>query len=778
VIGSYIKITIRNLLKHKGYSSINIIGLAIGMACCMLILLWVQHEMSFNRFHEKNNDIYRVYQINRHAGGATPFSNVPQPVGPEIQRTVPEIQYACRILDGDFTVKYEDKIFNENAVLWIDSSFFDMFTFPFVRGDKEAVFDDPYSVIMTEETATKYFGNVDPIGRVLTIDQTDQMTVRGIVNNVPDNSSLRYDFLVPYANLEATGYSVNNWNSHNCQIYVLLEKDIQPEQVEHKISGLITKHTPELDSDLRLQPLKRRRLYTLGGELGTIKYVYIFSVIALFVLVIASINFMNLSTARSSRRAREVGLRKAVGAHRIQIIRQFFGESLIITLISFVLALFLVEAAMPLFNQVSGKQLSLGLTTNIFIYLGLFGTAILTGILSGSYPAVFLSSFLPAKVLKGTHQISAKSSSLRKALVVFQFSLSIMLIISTAIIDSQLKYIQNKDLGFNQNNLIYIPMNDDIRANFEAIRKEMLRNPDVLNVTRTFQVPSFNRYSSEAQWEGQTANQNINFNISIVDQNYLDTLGLKLIEGRNFSEERPTDTSHCIINEEAKKQMGLDSPIGKWIDHAERGEIIGVVHDYHYMPFTYEIEPLLLLYRPYMYRFAMARISGQNVSSTIDHIKTIWNKFAVDYPFEYHFFDEDFERIYWSEQRMGRLFQYFTVLAVFISCLGLFGLASFMAEQRTKEIGIRKVLGASVAGITVLLSKEFTKWVIVGNVIAWPVAYLAIKSWLQGFSYRVDISITTFILSGVLALVIALLTVSYQAIRAAIADPMEALRYE
>jgi len=778
MIANYIKIAFRNLLKHKGYSAINIVGLAIGMACCILILLWVQHEMSFDRFHKNRNDIYRAYQINRHAGGAMPFSHLPQPVGPELQRTTAEIKCASRVMDGGFTVKYDDKIFNEMRVLWVDSSFFEIFTFPFTRGDVEAAFSDPYAVIMTEDTATKYFGNADPIGKVLTIDRTDQMTVRGIVKNVPDNSSLQYDFLVPYSNLEATGYNVNSWNSHNCQIYVLLEKNTKSQQVENKIIGLIKKHTPELDSDLRLQPLKRVRLYTMGGEMGTIKYVYIFSVIALFVLLIASINFMNLSTARSSKRAREVGLRKVAGARRIQIIRQFFGESLIITFISFALAFVLVEASMPLFNQVSGKQLSLNLTGNIFIYLGLCGIALLTGILSGSYPAVFLSSFLPAIVLKGSLQVSTKSSGLRKTLVVFQFSLSIMLIISTAIVYSQLKFIQNKDLGFRRDNLIYIPMNDDIRANFDAIRNEMLQNPHIHNVTRTFQIPSYNKYSSEAKWEGQTADQNINFNISIVDPNYLDTLGLSLIEGRNFSAERSSDTAHCIINEEAQKQMGLDSPLGKWIEHAEKGEIIGVVKNYHYMPLTYEVEPLLLLYRPSLYSFTMTRISGQNISSTIGHIKTIWNKFAVDYPFEYHFIDEDYEQIYWNEQRMGRLFQYFTVLAIFISCLGLFGLASFMAEQRTKEIGIRKVLGASVTGITVLLSKEFTKWVIVGNVIAWPVAYLAMKNWLQGFSYRVNISILTFIFAGVLALSIALLTVGYQAIRAAIADPVEALRYE
>jgi putative ABC transport system permease protein len=775
---NYLKIALRSIRKHKGYSLINILGLAMGMASCILIMLWVQHELSYDRFHKNRDFIYRIYQDYHHAGGISQFSNVPQPVSPEIQNTVVEVEYATRFLDGDFTLKYEDKLFTEDNVRFIDPAFFRMFSFSFVRGETESALIDPYSIILTEATAEKYFGNEDPIGKILTADSQDQMKVTGVIKDVPENSFLQFNFLVPYSYLEAIEYDVNNWNSHNCQVYVLLDKNVASEQVEEKIYGMIKKHTPDDESYLRLQPLKRVRLYTLGGEMGTIKYVYIFSLIALFILVIACINFMNLATARSTKRAREVGLRKVVGARRIQIIRQFLGESIVLTVCALGFSLLFVEILLPLFNTLSGKNLSLDIFGNITISISLLGIALFTGFLSGCYPALFLSSFLPGKVLKSTYRSRGSSSVLRKILVVFQFSLSIFLIITTAVIYSQLQYIQSKDLGFKKENLIYASINERIRDNFDAIKNEILHNPHILNMTRTFQLPSYNRYSAPVEWEGKTPDQNIAFNISLVDPDYLDTLNLELVQGRNFSEEFSTDTSNYMLNEEAVKQMGLESPIGKWLEFGEKGEIIGVVKNYHYMPFTYEIQPLILYYNPSYYRYTMLRISGNDIPQTLGFLENIWSKFAPEFPFEYHFLDEDYEQIYRTEQRLGVLFRYFSFLAIFISCLGLFGLASFMAEQRTKEIGIRKVLGATVSSVTLLLSREYTKWVLLANIIAWPVAYLAMRKWLQGFAYRVDMSVLTFILAGLLTLFIALLTVSYQAIKTAVANPVETLRYE
>jgi putative ABC transport system permease protein len=775
---NYIKIALRNIKRQKGYSLINIAGLTIGLACCILILLWVQHEISYNRFHENADDIYRIYTDFHYDQGIIPFSNIPQPVGPEIQSKFPEVRFAVRLLDDALTVKHGPDIFYEKAVLYVDPSFFDVFTFPMVQGDSKTAFSEPYSVIISEMMARKYFGDQDPIGQVLTMDREYQLKVTGVIKDVPDNSSIRFDFLIPYSFLDAIGYDTSNRNAWNCQTYVLLNKNVSAEEVARKISGLTKEYTPKEEAYFRLQPLKHIRLYTLGGELGSIKYVYIFSFIALCILVIACINFMNLATARSAKRAREVGLRKVIGARRAQIVRQFYGESLFMIVLALGFALVLVGLLLPMFNRLSGKNLTLDFSGNLMVYLILICIALFTGILSGSYPAIFLSSFLPVKVLKGSFRSSSANPTFRKVLVVFQFSLSIILIICTAIIYSQLQYIQKRDLGFDRENLVYMGMNDSIAQNYEAIKNEMLQNPRILNVTRTFQIPSYNKYSADADWEGKNPSQQIMLNISLVDPDYLDTMKLELVAGRNFSWDLPTDTSNCILNEEAVKQMGLDSPVGKWLRHFAKGEIIGVVKNYNFMPLRYEIQPLMLLYNPQNFRYAMIRIRGTDIPQTLSFLGKLWNKFAPEYPFEYHFLNEDFEEIYKSESRMGEVFRYFTFLAVFISCLGLFGLASFMAEQRTKEIGIRKVLGASVSGITILLSKEFTKWVVVANAVAWPVAYFAMNTWLQGYAYRVRLSLLTFALAGALALIVSILTVSYQAVRAALADPVESLRYE
>jgi len=419
MVKNYIRIAFRNLVKNKGASVINILGLAVGMACCILILLWVKHELSFNRFHENMDSVYRVYQLNRHPGGTTPFSSLPQPLGPELQSRYPEIRHAVRLLSGDLTVRYEDKIFNEKDVLWIDPAFLDVFSFFFLKGSPRSSLRDPFSVILTQSAAEKYFGGDDPIGKVLTVEGEEQLKVTAVLQNPPDNSTIRFDFLVPYSNLEATGYDINRWNAHNCQIYIQLEKNTVKAQLEKKIMGLLQEHDPDYDSDLKLQPLGNIRLYTLSGKAGTIKYVTIFSLIAFFVLVIGSINFMSLSTARSAKRAHEVSLRKVVGARKNQLIRQFFGESLLICFIALATALVLVEILLPFFNRVSGKTLSLDLSAGISIFGGLLGIAVFTGILAGVYPAFFLSSFVPAKVLKGSKLAGTKNSFFRKALVVF-----------------------------------------------------------------------------------------------------------------------------------------------------------------------------------------------------------------------------------------------------------------------------------------------------------------------------------------------------------------------
>jgi len=776
---SHLKIAFRTLFRNKGYSFINIVGLAIGMTCNILILLWAQHELGFDRFHPNGNEIYRIYQDVHHSAGVTPFSNLPLPLAQEIESTVPEIRHTARLAGDRVTVKYGDNIFNERGFYYTDPSFFEIFSFPFVQGDSKTALSDPYSILLTESSAEKYFGSEDPLGKVLTLDGIDQMRITGILKNPPDNSSLQFEFLVPFSLLNAGGYDTSRWDSSTTQTYILANSGVSADRIEQKISNILMQHNQKEESYLRLQPLKKIHLFTLSGEPGNIKSVYIFSLIALFVLVIACINFMNLATARSSKRAREVGLRKVVGARRTQIVRQFYGEAVFLVLIAFALSLLLVELFLPLFNQISGKPLSLDLTGNIVIYASLLGIALFTGLLSGSYPALYLSSFPPLRVLKSSFPSGSGSSIFRKGLVIFQFSLSIMLIIGTAVISSQLKYIQNSDIGFDRQNLVYFNINDTISQNFDSVKDEILKDPNILSVTRTFQIPSYNRYSSPADWEGKETHQNINFNISVVDEDYLKTLGLELAQGRNFSEKFSTDISNYILNQEAVKQMGLDNPLGIRFKLGKTvGEIIGVVKDYNYMPFSYEIQPLVWTYTPVMFRYAIVRINGQDIPETIRHIQNAWNKFSPDFPFEFHFLSDDYQSIYEKEQRMEELLAGSTVMAVFIASLGLFGLVSFLTEQRTKEIGIRKVLGASMAGTAAMLSGEFLKWVAAANLIAWPIAYIAMQRWLRGFAYKIEINLAPFLFAAGLALAIALATVSVQAIKAAMGDPVKALRYE
>jgi ABC-type antimicrobial peptide transport system permease subunit len=773
-----IKIAFRNLIRHKGYTLINVSGLAIGMTCCMLIFLWVRHELSYDRFHTKADRIYRVYQEKHHQGGIMHFSNIPLPLAPELQSSVPEISAAARLIGFGSTVRYQGKSFHERFLLYGDPAVFQIFSFSFRRGEARSAFSDPNSIVITDTMAQKYFGEEDPMGKVLVIDGTDQLRVTGVLDNIPENSSLRLDFIVPMAFLEASGFDITRWDSSMCQTYILLHPLVAFREVEAKISGLLQAHVSDSDEILRLQPLKRIHLYTLYGEPGAKKYVFIFSLIAAFILTIASINFTNLATARSFRRAREVSLRKVVGAQRWQVARQFFGESLFMALLALGLSLLLVELSLPAFSRLAGKTLSLNLFGDGVLYAGLLLIGLVTGLLSGSYPAVFLSSFRPAVVLKGISRLPGGGTRLRKVLVVFQFSLSIMLIISTLVIDSQLQYLQEKDLGFDRENLVYIEMGPRIGENFDAVKSELISHPGIRNITRTFQVPSYNRLSAPAEWSGKTPDQDIIFHVSIVDYDYIETLGLELVEGRNFSRDFSTDTRNFILNQEAVRKTGLRYPVGHDFGVWEEGQIIGVVKDYNFMPLSFTIEPLVLALRSDLYRYAMVQMEGPDLPGAINHMEATWQSFDPDFPFEYHFLNDDFDLIYRSETRMGKLVRYFTVLAIFISCLGLLGLTSFMTEQRTREIGIRKLLGASVSGIVTLLLRDFSRWVLLANLVAWPAAYYAMWSWLQAYAYQVAIGVAGFVLAAVLALLLAVFTVGFQALKAAIADPVKALHYE
>jgi putative ABC transport system permease protein len=785
MIKNYLKIALRNIRRHKGYSFINIAGLAIGMACCILILLWVQDELSYDRFHGNASDIYRVIQDINFTDHSTTWTITQGPLGPSLEKDFPEIIRAARITWRGFRLTYSEKSFDERVGM-ADGSIFEMFTFPLIKGDPATALSEPRSIVLTEETAEKYFGTEDPLGKTIKADNRYDFLVTGVMKNIPRNSHLQFDFLIPFIFGRELKYTVDNWRNSQFRTYVQLQKGIPYQEVVQKISGyLYKKPTLEKDARLNLQPLTRIHLYSnyeFDQAHGDITFVTIFSVIASFILLIACINFMNLATARSGNRAKEIGMRKVVGAYKKNIIQQFFGESILLAFIALLFALILVWLLLPVFNNLSAKELSLDVSGNPWILLGLISIALFTGIISGTYPALFLSAFRPVKVLKGASQSSSKGSVFRKILVVFQFSLTILLIICTTVVYTQLNYMRNRKLGYDKEYMIYTGMRGNMRSKFEAVKNELLQNPNILAVTATSNVPTYGYSFSNSlwRWDGQNPDEETLMRAVFVDYDYFKTFRMEIVEGRSYSKEFSTDASDAImVNEAAVKAMGMESPVGKRLSIGDNNfKIIGVVKNYHFRSVRQEIDPLILIYNPRPSGVLFARLKSENISQTIGDIENTWKKFAPGYPFRYRFLDEAIDNLYRAEQRVGTIFKYFSFLAVFISCLGLFGLASFMAERRTKEIGIRKVLGASVSGMVVLLSKEFTKWVLVSNLIAWPVAYYAMSRWLESYAYKTNIQLWTFIIASVLALIIAVFTVSYQAIKASLANPVESLRYE
>lgn len=782
---NYLKIALRNIKRHKGYSFINIVGLAIGMACCILILLWVQDELSYDRFHENADDIYRVIQDINFTDHSTTWSITQGPLGPSLKEDFPEIINATRITGRGLRLTYNDKSYDE-VVVMADGSLFEMFTFPLVKGDPATALSDPLSIVLSEEMAEKYFAGEDPIGKTIKADNQWDFQVTGVMKNIPHNSHLQFDFLIPFIFGRELNYTVDRWGNSQFRTYVQLQKGVAAKEIIQKISGyLFEKPTIEKDARLNLQPLTRIHLYSnyeYDTAHGDIMYVTLFSLIAFFILLIACINFMNLATARSGNRAKEVGMRKVSGAHKTDIIKQFYGESILLAFIALLFAAIFVWLLLPVFNNLAAKELSLDIPGNLSILLGLLCIAVVTGIISGSYPALFLSTFQPVMVLKGARLSNLKGSVFRKILVVFQFSLTILLIICTIGVYNQLDYVRNRKLGYDKEHMIYFGMRGDMREKFDSVKNELLQNPNILGVTASSNVPTYGYTFSNSlwRWEGQNPDEETLMRAVFIDVDYFKTFGMEITEGRSFSKEFPTDATEAImVNEEAVKAMGMEFPIGKRLSiQDENFRIIGIVKNYHFRSLRQEIDPLILIHSPENSRALFARLKSDDIPQTIGYMEKIWERFAPGYPFNYRFLDEALDRLYRSEQRIGALFRYFSILAILISCLGLLGLASFMAEQRTKEIGIRKVLGATTPNIVALLSKEFTKWVLVANIAAWPIAYFALSKWLQSYAYSANIALWSFILSGMLALVIALITVSYQSIKAALANPVDSLRYE
>jgi len=723
MLKNYYTIALRNLKKHKGFSTINIAGLSTGMAACILILLWVQDELSFDRFHVNAHDLYRVVLEEQYANRVGYWPVISIPVGPALKANFPEIEDAARFRMYFALIQQGNRRFDERGG-FVDPSFFDLFTFPFVKGDRKTAFPDPYSIVITERTAEKYFGHEDPLGRILKINNETDYRVTGVIQNVPRNSHLRFDFLMPFDRYIQIDRAPESWGRNQIDTYVLLQGNTSIEEVNQKIAGLLRPHLTRVETRLFLQPLTRIHLYNLTGG-GNIRYVYIFSIIAAFVLLIACINFMNLTTARSSTRIKEVGMRKVTGAQKSHLVKQFIGESILLSFISLFFSIILVSVFLPTFNSLSGKQLTIDISSQMHVILGIVGLAIFTGLISGSYPALILSSLRPVHILRGSllpGSLGTKRSIFRKVLVVIQFSISIVLIICSVVVSRQLDFIKNRDLGYNKEQVVFLSMNEAMNRRYDSIKNALLKDSNVSYVTGSSMLPTEIATSYVGfDWEGKEPDQSVQMYLARVHYEFIETLDIKLIQGRSFSKDYPTDGRNFILNESAVKLTGLRSPVGSrfsWGD--EEGTIIGVVEDFHFRSLHEQIGPLILVFRPERCGYICIQIKSNAVdlSGTINQMETTWNQLVPEFPFEYHFLDEDFDAMYRSEQRIGRIFRYFTFLAVFVSCLGLFGLAAFIAERRTKEIGIRKVLGASVTRIVKLLVKEFVILVSLANIFA------------------------------------------------------------
>jgi len=795
---NYLHIALRNIKKHKGYSLINILGLAIGMACCILIFSYVLYELSYDKYHENASRIYRLKSDAKVGENHLHIPKSSPPMAGYMVENYPEVINAVRIRElGSVPVKYRENQYYEGRIFYADNSFFKIFTFPLLKGNPETALKTAYTAVITEDTARRYFGDEDPIGQVLTVDESANFTVTGVVSNVPRNSHFVFDMLCSFeTHAQNNRFSMVNWLSLNYYTYILVQKGADSKTLEQKFPAMIDKNAGSIlkavkgEIKLILQPLTSIHLHSrLEQEISAtsnIAYVYIFSAIALFIMFIACMNYMNLATARSAKRAQEVGMRKVLGAHRARIIRQFLSESLITSIISCVIALLFVEVALPLFRSVSGINLRINYMENPWLIPGLLGLTIIVGLVAGSYPAFFLSSFQPIRILKGSLRTGKASTHFRGVLVIVQFTISIVLIIGTIITFSQLKYMKNTALGFEKEQILIVSISDESTVESLAPFKGELKNhPGIIDVAASSHVPGQTTYYNPFLPEGFTRDQMPWMGQLNVDTDFIPTMGIELLVGRNFSSELNTDqTRSVIINETAAKRFGWDNPVGKTIGELSdsggfiKRPVIGVVKDFHIESLHREITPLLITNNPEWLNSLSIRVAPNKIPETMGFLSEKWKQHNPLRPFRYFFLDDSFDAQYRADERLSKIFSYFSILAIFIACLGLFGLASYTAEQRTKEIGIRKVFGATISGIVKLLTKEFNRWLLVANIIAWPVAYYAMRKWLQGFAYRTNIELYFFVLSAIIALAIALLTVSYQAFKAAKADPVKSLRYE
>ncbi len=784
MIKNYLKVALRNIAKHKSFSFINISGLAIGMACCMLIMLWVQDELNYERFNENIDDIFFVVQWNSADQTRLYGPSVPAPLIPYLKDKYAGIKHASRFKAGGRRLfSYEGNNVYEDTGGFADPELFDIFSFKPVLSDPKTALKDMNTIVLTKSMAERYFGSENPEGKTIQLENQYDFMVGAVIEDIPENSSVRFDYLVQFDNFgRFDNVEMDNWGRYENYLgFVILDPNVDPDDFSNKIENAFLDIQPESDHKLHLYPYKNVRLMGFNND-GTLKFVLVFSAIGILILLIACINFINLTTAQSGKRAKEIGLRKVVGASRSSIRRQIYSELIVTVTVAFLLAVVLSVAFLPKLNTLSNKTLSLSISGNSTMLIAMLGIALLTAIISGTYPAFFLSRFSPVNVMKTSASTRASNSTLRKLLVVAQFVISIVLIISSIIITSQMRYMQNKDLGFDKNHLVYLDLLGNLKTRFDTVKNELLRNPAINAVTTAQSLPNFAGNSAGGlEWEGRPVDVRNQLTFVSVEKDYFKTVGIEFIEGETFKTVPDNRLlREFIINEKAIEAMKVENPVGKSFKMWDRdpGVIIGIVKNVHNTSLHREIQPAFYVQFPYFYNYLIVNLKNENIDSTLGFIRDIVKEINPNFPFEFHFLDENIDRFYQTERQINRIITTFTFLAVFISCLGLFGLSLFMAEQRTKEIGIRKTLGASVSSIVGMMSKAFLILVAIANLIAWPAAYFIMKKWLQNFAYRIDMGLWIFALAASLALFIALLTIAFQSVKAATANPVDSLRYE
>jgi len=790
MLRSYLQILLRNIVRHKLVSSITIFGLTISLAGCIFIFLWVTDELNFDRFNVNGDRIYRVEEDQSYSNGLYHVNVTPWPSGPVWKEGIPEVENSCRLtFTGSLLFRWNDKVFNEEKVLAVDSSFFRMFSFRLLYGNINSVLRDPQSIVISETMAVKYFGSEDPLGKTLQVNNSDMFQVTGIMKKMPSNSTIEADFLVPFSYMKKSRWYSESWSSNSIETFILLVKGTDPEQVNSKLTKIVKDHNPQNTTRFVLFPFLRIHLHSYGGfghAPGAIVNVWIFTSIALLVLIIACINFMNLSTARSVVRAKETGLRKLNGAYRRDLLIQFYGESFFHALTGMIFAIGLVAAFLGPFNTLTGKAFrGSDLASPVFIASALIIT-VLTSILAGSYPALILSSYKPINVLKGGLSGGTSGIYFRKITVVIQFMISIVLILFTIVTYRQLKFMQSKSLGYDKENLIYVKIKGSIKDNYPLIKSEFSRNPDIVAVTASISPPhEIGSNADNIWWEGKAPTDHSLVSMCGVDFDWVEAMGIRMKSGRSFSKEYSMDSPHdttgtFLINEQLEKLMGTDDAVGKQLKFGgTRGQIVGVMKDFNYQSLRSKIEPLAVWIWPGQYMgFIYFRVKPGNLHQEVDGLRKTWEKIMPSYPFDYQFLDQEIDKTYRVEERTGTLLKYFSLLAILIACIGLFGLATYSVERRTRELGLRKVLGASGISIMRLVSGEFIQLLIVASVISIPLSVFMLNKYLSNYGYHIQLSIGTFLIALALTVLVAAIAIFYQLFTAVNTDPARSLKYE